>query len=88
MGASRNLLDNVAIVLVQPKRAENVGAAARSAANMGISRLIVVRREMPDVEIMVKVATHHARHLIDQLSLFSTLSEALAPFQWIVGTSA
>lgn len=83
-----NLLDNVAIVLVQPKRAENVGAAARSAANMGINRLILVRREMPDVEMMAKVATHHARHVIDHLSLFSTLSEALATYHWIIGTSA
>lgn len=88
--SKKNLLDmdNVAIVLVQPKRAENVGSAARSAANMGINRLILVRREMPDVEIMAKVATHHARHLIDQLCLFSTLAEALAPFNWVVGTSA
>ncbi len=89
MGNSKkNLLGNVAIVLVQPKRPENIGAAARSAANMGINRLIIVRREMPDVEIMAKVATHHARHLIDNIFLFSTLAEALAPFHWIVGTSA
>ncbi len=88
MPANKGLLDNVAIVLVRPKRAENVGAAARSAANMGINRLIIVGDRMLDVEVMARVATHHASYLIDDLCLAPSLDEALAQFNWVVGTSA
>lgn len=84
----KKLLSQVAIVLVRPAYPENVGAAARVACNMGISRLILVGKEKPDEERMRKLATHHARHLIDGLEIFSRLDEALAPFQWVVGTSA
>lgn len=86
--ARRVLLSRVAIVLVRTSYAENIGAAARVAANMGISRLILVRDEMPDEQRMRKMATHHAAHLIDSLQLFPRLEEALAPFQWVVGSSA
>lgn len=83
-----DLLSKVAIVLVQPKYPENIGAAARSAMNMGISRLMVVKDEMPDVARMRKMATCHARTLIDSLELFNNLGEALANFSWVVGTTA
>ncbi|MFO7605737.1 MAG: TrmJ/YjtD family RNA methyltransferase [Desulfurivibrionaceae bacterium] len=81
-------LAKVAIVLVEPKYAENIGAAARSAMNMGISNLIVIRREAPDREKMARMATHHAVSLIDNLALFQDLETALAPFSVVVGTTA
>ncbi len=82
------LLSNAAIVLVQTSYPENIGAAARVACNMGISRIILVRDEMPDQERMRKMATHHAGHLIDSLQIFPRLDEALSSFHWVVGTSA
>jgi tRNA/rRNA methyltransferase len=85
---SQSLLDNVAIVLMEPKYPENIGAAARCAMNMGISQLIIVRREEPDREKMLKMATHKAAHLIDSLQHFQELEQALAPFSYVVGTTA
>ncbi len=82
------LLANVAIVLMEPKFAENIGAAARCAMNMGISRLIVVRDEVPDREKMLMMATHKAAHLIDNMELHRDLAAALAPFAIVVGTTA
>lgn len=82
------LLDQAAIVLVRPKYPENIGAAARVAANMGVTRIIVVHTTEPDLEPMLKMATHHAAHLVHAIKRFSCLQEALAPFTWIVGTSA
>jgi tRNA/rRNA methyltransferase len=82
------LLHNVAIVLMQPKYPENIGAAARVAMNMGMSRLIVVRDEAPDREKMLKMATHEAAGLIEELTLYDTLDQALAPFSYVVGTTA
>jgi tRNA/rRNA methyltransferase len=81
-------LANVAIVLVEPKYSENIGAAARSAMNMGISRLIVIRNEAPDQEKMLRMATHHAASLIENLALFQDLETALEPFSVVVGTTA
>ena len=85
---SQQLLDNITIVLMEPKYPENIGAAARCAMNMGISRLIIVRNEAPDQEKMLKMATHKAAHLIKQLERFDNLKDALAPFSHVVGTSA
>jgi tRNA/rRNA methyltransferase len=84
----QRLLDNIGIVLMEPKYPENIGAAARCAMNMGISRLIVVRDEAPDREKMLKMATHKAAHLIENLEHCRDLKEALAPFSYVVGTTA
>ena len=82
------LLANIAIVLVEPKYPENIGAAARSAMNMGISQLVVVRKEEPDREKMLKMATHKAAHLVENLVRHQTLEAALKPFAQVVGTTA
>ena len=39
---ARVCLERVAIVLFKPRLAENIGAVARAACNMGINRLVVV----------------------------------------------
>jgi tRNA/rRNA methyltransferase len=41
-------LDNIAIVLNQPRFPENIGSAARAMSNMGIKRLLVVAAENYD----------------------------------------
>ncbi len=84
----RELLANTAIVLVEPKYPENIGAAARIAMNMGIPQLVLVRREEPDAEKMLKMATHKAASLIESMARFETVAEALAPFTFAVGTTA
>lgn len=83
-----SLLSRVAIVLVRPRVPENIGAAARVAWNMGIHRLILVRDTLPEREPMAKMATHKAAHLIDNLTIYPTLEEALLPFSVVVGTTA
>ncbi len=88
MARDRTLLAHIAIVLVRPKIAENIGAAARIAWNMGINRLIIVRESLPDREAMTKMATHKAVHLIDQMEIYPTLPAALTNFSVVVGTTA
>ncbi len=82
------LLSQLAIILVRPKYPGNIGAAARIAWNMGVENLIVVGDQLPQREAMAQMATHKAAHLIDNLQIYSTLAEALAPFSIIVGTTA
>ncbi|MFH0781205.1 MAG: RNA methyltransferase [Pseudomonadota bacterium] len=85
---SQPLLSHLAIVLVRPKIPENIGAAARIAWNMGITRLIIIRDDLPEREAMAKMATHKAAHLIDNLEIYPNLAEALVDFSIVVGTTA
>ena len=85
---STTMLANLAVVLKRPKYAENIGAAARMCFNMGISRMILVRDEKPNYEDMAKMATHKAVHLIDGMERHTSLEDALAPFSFVVGTTA
>lgn len=82
------LLSQIALVLVRPKIPENIGAAARIAWNMGITRLILVRDSLPEREQMAKMATHKAAHLIDNLEIYPSLPEALTDFTVVIGTTA
>ena len=86
--AARVRLDKVAVVLFRPRLSENIGAAARAACNMGLSRLLVVQPEELDRRRMGMMATASAAHLIDQLEVHEDLAAALAPFQYVVGTTA
>jgi tRNA/rRNA methyltransferase len=86
--AARVRLDRVTIVLYRPRLPENVGAAARAACNMGLSRLVVVQPADLDAERMIMMATGAAAHILERLEVYDDLAQALAPFQYIVGTTA
>ncbi len=88
MSIDYSLLNQIAIILVRPKFPKNIGAAARVACNMGLSRLIVVADPPPPREPMTIMATHKAVHLIDNLLIYPNLEEALAPFSVVIGTTA
>jgi tRNA/rRNA methyltransferase len=81
-------LDHITIVLHHPRLAENIGATARAAWNMGIHRLALVNPKDTDWERMSKLATHVASGILEKMAVHSSLAEALAPFQYIVGTTA
>lgn len=76
------------IILVRPKYPENIGASARIACNFGIENLMVITDEAPELERMLKMATHKAAHLIHNLKIFTTTKEAAKPYHFIVGTTA
>lgn len=88
MHTDTSLLANLAIVLVRPKFPENIGATARIAFNMGVTRLIIVRDTPPELEPMAKMATHKAAHLLESMELHNSLEDALAPFSLVIGTTA
>jgi TrmH family RNA methyltransferase len=80
--------DHITLVLHQPRFAENIGASARAAWNMGLSHIILVNPEDTDWERMTKLSTHVARGLLEKMETYSSLAEALAPFHYIVGTTS
>ncbi len=81
-------LKHVAIVLFRPQMPENIGAVARVACNMGLSRLHLVEPVCLDQERMRMMATPSAAHLLEGMRVHRDLAEALGPFQYVVGTTA
>lgn len=87
MPSSSNL-DNISIVLQRPRYPENIGAAVRAMRNMGIGSLLVSEPQNFDRDRILKMATHTAVETVDSIQVHPSLKEALAPFQFIVGTTA
>nr|WP_320014228.1 TrmJ/YjtD family RNA methyltransferase [uncultured Desulfobacter sp.] len=81
-------MENVAIVLHDTRIPENIGAAARAAANMGVGQVILSTPRNFDMERILKVATHSASGLVETMKVYNTLPDALGAFNWIVGTTA
>ena len=81
-------LDNVTIILHKPRYSENIGAAARAILNMGIQDLIVVAPPNFEKPKALKLATHMAAGIIDDLKIYDHLDDALASFQYVIGTTA
>jgi len=85
---ARVCLERVAIVLFRPQLAENIGAVARAACNMGINRLVAVSPLDLNLDRMAMMATGPAARLLSQMEVHDDLARALRPFQYIVGTTA
>lgn len=82
------LLENITIVLQHPRIPENIGTAARAMHNMGIKRLVVVNPGNYDIDRIKKTATHEASDIVDTIERYDDLKEALARYNYIVGTTA
>jgi tRNA/rRNA methyltransferase len=81
-------LKNVSIVLHRTRHPENIGAAARAIRNMGIGQLVVVDPQNCDLTKICRLATHAALDVIEQMEVCDTLDEALADFNFVIGTTA
>lgn len=81
-------MEQVAVVLNRPRYPENIGAAARALCNMGVGHLVVVKAENYDLERILTLATHAASQVVKEIQCFENLREALAPYHYVVGTTA
>lgn len=81
-------LENVTVVLNRPRFPENIGSAARAMSNMGVSQLVVVAPENCDLDRALTLATHAAGDIIENMLTYDALGDALAPFNYVVGTTA
>jgi tRNA/rRNA methyltransferase len=79
---------HVDVVLMEPQKSENIGAAARAMANMGLGKLVLVRPRSLHRDLIESTATSHARRILDEMAVFRELPEALAPYGLVVGTTA
>lgn len=80
------MLEKIAIVLVEPREPGNIGAAARAMANMGLSRMVLVRPPehlVPDAFRMALAA----RPILESAVIAGDLAQALAGFGLVAGTT-
>ncbi|WP_074380689.1 RNA methyltransferase [Bartonella doshiae] len=84
----KNLTNGPIIILVEPQLPENIGMVARAMANFGLSqlRLVKPREEFPNEK--ARVAASKADHVINEVIIFNTLSDAIADLHYIFATTA
>ena len=82
----RSLLDNVTIVLTEPRTPANVGAIARCMMNMGLTRLMLVDPLKHLDEEAFKLAAG-AGDILRQAVVVKTLAEAVKNDTIVIGTS-
>jgi tRNA (cytidine32/uridine32-2'-O)-methyltransferase len=81
------MLDRIRIVLVETSHPGNIGSAARAMKNMGLSQLVLVKpQRWPAPEASAMAAS--AQDILEKVSCFKTLAEAVADSHLIIGTSA
>lgn len=78
MEQTKNHLDNIYVVLVEPKNPGNIGAAVRAMKNMGISHLRLVKPIEYRESIEQKKMGYRAQEITEASEEFATLEEALA----------
>jgi tRNA/rRNA methyltransferase len=81
-------LKNIAIVLVRPQYAGNIGSVCRAMKNMGLTRLVMVSPEQDPLSAEARMMATSAKDILQKAKIFSSLEDALQGFRWIAGTSA
>ncbi|MCK6555086.1 TrmJ/YjtD family RNA methyltransferase [Candidatus Binatia bacterium] len=79
-------LRNIRVVLVRPRGAANVGAAARAMKNMGLTELVLVAPRLGGRLPAAAMAVHAADVLAGRRTV-ATLHEAVADCGLVVGTT-
>ncbi len=81
------MFENLRIILVEPQHPGNIGAGARAMKNMGFNDLWLVNpKRFPDPQADWRAAG--ATDLLESSRVRSTLNEAIADCQLVIGTSA
>ncbi len=83
-----NPLVNIAIILVRPQYAGNIGSVCRAMKNMGLSRLILVSPAQDHLSSEARMMALAAKDILEKAEIYPSLTEALVGFRWIAGTSA
>ncbi len=82
------LLANLHVVLVRPRFPENIGAAARAIANLGLGGLRVVAPARLWAEPMRRLATERGEPVLAAMGEFASLEAALADCVGAAATTA
>jgi len=80
-------LDNIVIVLDNPKHLVNIAGVIRVMMNMGVSQLRLVNPTTYDIHRIDGIA-HRSRELADTAQIYPNLTDALSDTVFVVGTTA
>ncbi|WP_437614369.1 tRNA/rRNA methyltransferase [Erwinia sp. V71] len=75
------------LILVSPARAENIGAAARAMKTMGFTELRIVQSQAY-LDPAARRVAHGAGEILDNVTHFDSLADALADIDFSVATTA
>ncbi len=78
---------SIAVVLVRPLFAGNLGSVARAMKNMGLKDLRLVAPKADKTELDARKMAAHAQDLLKKSKIFPDLKSALIGFDLVVGTS-
>ncbi len=81
------LLQNIVVVLDEPKDLVNIAGVVRAMKNMGLSRLRLVQPDEFDPHRIAGIA-HRSEDVIEATRHFDTLEEAVADAVFVLGTTA
>ena len=80
-------LDNIRVILFEPREPGNIGSAARALKGMGLSQLYLVN-PIPFLEAKPTwYMAHGATDVIENCCIVETLDDALEGVQFVVGTT-
>jgi tRNA/rRNA methyltransferase len=80
------MLNNIRLVLVEPRGSGNIGSIARAMKNMGLKELAIVGRGRTK-SFWARAMAAHARDVLQEVQRFATLREAVADCGLVVGTT-
>lgn len=81
---------DIAVILVEPARAGNVGAAARAMKTMGFTdmRIVSPAETTPWTQPHARAFAHGSTEILDAVTRFTTVQEAVADRDLVIGTTA
>ncbi|HEY7158483.1 MAG TPA: RNA methyltransferase [Gemmataceae bacterium] len=79
---------NCRIVLVRPRIAANIGAAARVMRNMGLSELVLVSPEADPTDERARRLATHGEDVLERCRIVAEMGEAVADCVLVAATSA
>ena len=80
------MLENIRVVLVEPRGSGNIGSVARAMKNMGLGDLAIVGRGRTQ-SFWARAMAAHAKDILKTSRRFAALREAVADCGLVVGTT-
>lgn len=83
----KSLIKDIIIVLIKPSTSGNVGAIARSMANFGFKKLVLVNPSCDKDDDEARNRAKHAQKILDNAKIINTFEEVLELADVIAATS-
>ena len=87
-GLFERVTNNFHVVLSHPVHPGNVGSAARAMKNFGFRKLVLISGKDPRRIPETSRLAHGAEDVLQSARLCSTMDEALAPMEIVIGTTS